>query len=169
MNIRRSPTHENIGASLASGLNSYRSERIEVRRAESQDGRFGLSNTDTFQTLRPQLTRVRSYVYRNFRQLKMVKMRQVVHKIMIEIGLLAFLSYFTLAIRFQKPATPYGQGEQAQLVLLVYQFILILLGFTLFRVITIDYPTASIRFLKCLFILQIYQIFLLVHFLGKLF
>ena len=54
-------------------------------------------------------------------------------------------------------------------MLLVYQLILVLLGFTLFRVITIDYPTASDKFLKCLTILQIYQIFLEVHFLGKLF
>ena len=92
-------------------------------------------------------------MYRNFRQLKESKIRKVVHTIMVEIGILAFLSYFTLAIRFEKPQTPYGKGEQAQVVLLIYQLILILLGFTVFRVITIDYPTASTKFLKCLFVL----------------
>ena len=50
--MRRSPTHEAIGGSIPSGLGSYRSERIELRHGgqmnQSQDGRYGLSNTDTF-------------------------------------------------------------------------------------------------------------------------
>jgi uncharacterized membrane protein len=107
---------------------------------------------------RPQMTRVRSFMYRNFQTLQRSAMQSLVNSLVLEIFFITVLFALLVSIRLEPVITPYSKNEQNWASLQLAIIIMMFTGFTIFRVLTINLSASQARFHLLLIYLIVYQL-----------
>ena len=92
------------------------------------------------------LTRVRSFVFRQFSELRERYLAQLIGKIMCELSVIIFMVVLNVTLRSIEVKTEYSKNERDWVCETITELTLVILGFTLFRAFTIDLSSAENEF-----------------------
>ena len=113
-----------------------------------------------------QLVRVRSFMYRSFQQLSRSSLRKwLFNTLGLEILFIASLFCLNLTVKMHEVKTNFSRYEKRWINMTLNELICVFIGFTLFRVLTLNLATSDDRFFNNLIGLIIFQITLNVIFL----
>ena len=95
---------------------------------------------------RNRLSRVQSFVFRQFDTLRDNRIKQVINKIILELAVIMSLVALNLYIRFIDLKTLYSRNEQVWVCDTLTELTFVIAGFTVFRALTIDLGSATNEF-----------------------